>query len=194
MTNTKQLENIALIDMDGTLADYTKSVKQYMEMIKSPEETDSDDYDHSNKPWVKNRSDLIKSLPGFWSNLEKINVGFRVLEAIVQVGFTPHVLTKAPKNHTNACTEKMDWCRKHLPDVGVTITEDKGLTYGKILFDDWTPYMLRWLEWRPRGLGIMLNQPWNVGFKHPNVFIVDQNNYQKSLTELYPLLVKAYQR
>lgn len=193
MSEPKKIENVALIDMDGTVADYTTGINRYLASIRSPGDKPEDELNDSN-PWIKNRNDLIKSLPGFWSNLQPINSGFRVLNLLESVGFTLHVLTKAPRKHTNACTEKMDWCRKYMPGVGVTITEDKGLAYGKILFDDWTPYMLRWLEWRPRGFGIMLSQPWNAGFKHPNVFIVDQNNLTQSLDELYPLLLKVYER
>jgi hypothetical protein len=56
-----------------------------------------------------------------------------------------------------------------LPDAQVTITQDKGLVYGKVLFDDWPGYITRWLEWRPRGLVLMLDHSWNQGFQHDNV-------------------------
>ena len=54
-------------------------------------------------------------------------------------------------------------------DAQVTITEDKGLVYGKVLFDDWPNYITRWLKWRKRGLVLMLDHPWNQSFFHPNV-------------------------
>ncbi len=48
--------------------------------------------------------------------------------------------------------------------------------YGKMLTDDWPNYMIRWLEWRPRGLGIMPAQKWNEGFEHSNVVRYDGTN------------------
>jgi len=53
--------------------------------------------------------------------------------------------------------------------VQVTLTEDKGLVYGKVLVDDWPPYIERWLTWRPRGLVIMPARRWNATFTHPQV-------------------------
>ena len=35
--------------------------------------------------------------------------------------------------------------------------------------DDWPEYIKPWLEWRPRGLVIMPDQPWNQDFEHPQV-------------------------
>jgi hypothetical protein len=80
------------------------------------------------------------------------------------------ILTKGPYNATSAWTEKVQWCREHIYYVPITITEDKSLVYGKVLVDDWPPYVTQWLEWRPRGLVIMPDQPWNQDFIHPNVF------------------------
>ena len=75
--------------------------------------------------------------------------------------------------------EKLEWCRLHLPeDVQVTLTEDKGLVYGRVLVDDWPPYVLRWLEWRKRGLVIMPAREWNEGFEHRQVirYVAGQND------------------
>ena len=109
-----------------------------------------------------------------------IEAGFEVFNMLGEVGFERHVLTKGPYNTTSAWSEKVEWCRREFPDVAVTITEDKGLVYGRVLFDDWIPYILRWLTWRPRGLAVMLDWPHNrtikeedgreVPFEHPNVF------------------------
>jgi len=43
------------------------------------------------------------------------------------------------------------------------------MVYGRALVDDWPPYVEAWLEYRPRGLVIMPDRPWNQGFSHPNV-------------------------
>ena len=54
-------------------------------------------------------------------------------------------------------------------NVKITMTEDKGLVYGKILVDDFPEYIERWLQWRPRGLVIMPAHEHNEQFKHPNI-------------------------
>ena len=38
----------------------------------------------------------------------------------------------------------MAWCRAHLPDVPVTVTDDKARVHGHVLVDDWLPYVERW--------------------------------------------------
>ena len=187
-------EKIALIDLDGSVVNYTKKLHSELSLVRGPNENPADDFNDS-LPHILARQNLIKNTPGFWLNLEKIEAGFAVFNLIKDVGYKQHVLTRAPRNSIIAWSEKAQWCQNHLPNVDVTITKgSKGLTYGRVLFDDWPPYMLEWLQHRPRGLGIMLSQPWNKGFNHPNVFIVDQNNLEESLAKLLPILKLNFNR
>lgn len=198
-------ENVALIDMDGTLVDYDKSMTRSMIELASPEELASLKLDNDFQgdvagggreypAYLKARERLIKNQPGFWRNLPRIEEGFRVVSEIEKVGFSLTVLTKGPPHAHNAWSEKFSWCRENLPQASVTITEDKGGNYGRVLFDDWPPYVLRWLSRHPKDLAIMLSQPWNLKFQHPNVFRVDRNNLEESLETLRPLLENAFHR
>lgn len=185
---------IALFDLDGSLANYVKKLYKELELLRGPNESTADDY-NDNLPHIAARQLLIKNTPGFWLNLERIEAGFKVFDLVKSVGYKQHVLTRAPRVGINAWSEKAQWCEINLPNVDVTVTKgSKGLTYGRVLFDDWPPYMLDWLQHRPRGLGIMLSQPWNVGFTHPNVIIIDQNNLEDSLDKLLPLLISNFNR
>lgn len=68
--------------------------------------------------------------------------------------------------------EKVEWCHKNLPmekGISVSLVENKGLVYGRVLVDDYPPYVESWLKWRPRGLVIMPAHDHNVSFSHPNV-------------------------
>lgn len=181
-SEVKEREPVALIDLDGTLADYDSAMVGRLAELQSPDEPPIEANWGSGPPWLEARRDLIKSQPGFWRNLPKIIDGFAVLDIINEVGFETHILTKGPFRTTSAWTEKVEWVRTMLPHVPVTISEDKGLVYGRLLFDDFPPYVERWLEWRPRGLVIMLDQPWNQGFEHPNVFRFFQ--YRKTEAEI----------
>lgn len=168
-------ENIALIDLDGTLADFDSAMKLALERMRSPAEPPyvGRGIDEELPPWLEARAERVKSTPGFWRGLAPIPLGMITLDLIVQAGYQLNILTKASTKHTNSWTEKVEWVKAHVLDkyeAKITITQDKGLSYGKVLFDDWPPYILRWLKWRPRGLVLMLDQPWNERFFHPNVF------------------------
>lgn len=163
-------ELVALIDMDGTVANFDGQMKADLAAMQSPEEgtTQILNPDDSQEPaWLSARKRCIRSVPGWWENLPVYEPGMEVVDLLRKAGFTLMVLTKGPYKATQAWTEKVRWCRRHLPDADITITEDKGLVYGKVLVDDWPTYGIRWLEWRPRGLLIVPAWPWNTLDKYP---------------------------
>lgn len=161
-------EPIALFDMDGTLADYDKAMRRDMQRLQSPDEIPYVGGRHEAE-YMKNRMDLIRQQPGWWRSLERYEPGFEILEAVLEADFQCHVLTKGPRRAKSAWTEKVQWCEENVRDTPVTVTEDKGLFYGKVLVDDWPEYVTRWLKWRTRGLVIMPAHPWNEDYEHPNV-------------------------
>lgn len=177
---TKPHEAIALFDMDGTLADFDGAMREKLALLESPDEQQVDVaalFETGTTPdWLEARKALIKKQPGFWKCLKRFPLGFDVLEIARELKFINHILTKGPRKTTSAWTEKVKWCAREVPDCLVTIGQDKGLLYGKMLTDDWPKYMIRWLEWRPRGLGIMPAQKWNEDFTHPNVVRYDGTN------------------
>lgn len=181
---------VALLDMDGTVADYTGAIIRDLEKLRAPCETGPLIYPKDQEPeHIKARIRLIREKPGWWRNLEKLEQGFKVVEMLKKIGFHIHVLTKGPWTNPNSWTEKVLWCREHLADIPVTITENKGLVYGRVLVDDWPPYLRSWLAWRPRGLVIMPAQPWNEDFEHPNVIRFSDND-----EEVYAALEAAAAR
>jgi hypothetical protein len=104
-------------------------------------------------------------------------MGMGVLNICRRLGFEIHALTKGPKRHSRAWREKVEWCQEHIAeDVDIHITSDKGLVYGKLLYDDYQDYMDRWLAHRPRGLGIMPRTATNGDYRHPNVVMYDGTN------------------
>jgi len=173
---------IALIDMDGTIANYEKGIRSGLDLLRSPGEPIEEDI-HNSSPWIEARCNLIKRQPYFWTNLERIELGFRVLDILRDSGYKLMVLTKGPTQTTSAWTEKRDWCHTHLPGVPVTITEDKGLVYGSVLFDDFPPYIEKWLEYRPRGRVLMLDYPYNKDFTHKNVLRVKEGTSNDEISK-----------
>lgn len=163
--------------MDGSLADYTGALVRDLALLRSPGEevvTLDSIWDQDKRGHVANRIRLIKSQPGWWLRLAPIQAGMDVLDVCRRFHFDIHILTKGPKKHSPAWDEKVQWCQKYIhEDVDIHVTSDKGLVYGKILYDDYPEYMLRWLAHRPRGLGIMPVTPANKDFRHPNVVMYD---------------------
>lgn len=163
-------DQIALLDLDGTLADYDAAIMRDLKLIASPYELEYFDADYAAEaPYIKNRIRMIRSRAGWWTSLEPLKSGFDVVELLKKYDFLLHILTKAPKAIDAAWTEKVQWCKSHLPGVDIAITPNKGMVYGKVLFDDWPEYIEQWLKYRPRGLVIMPDQRWNQHVEHPQV-------------------------
>lgn len=185
-------DNIGLFDLDGSLANYDKAVLEGLALLKGPDEPTIEDVrDAYRLPHLKARIDLISREPNWWLNLEPISMGFQVLHLAREIGFQIHVLTQGPKTKPLAWKEKVEWCQRHLgPDIDIHITRNKGLVYGKFLYDDYIDYMLKWLEHRPRGLGIMPVNKANQDFRHPQVVRWDGTN----LDEVAERLRAAHKR
>lgn len=169
MENSPEATEVALVDMDGTIADYDAGLREALEPLMSPGEVRYEAHSRDVPPWAEARMKLVKSQPGFWRNLRKIEDGFKVLDMIVEAGFSTSILTKGPRKTHSAWTEKVEWCAEHVPDLPVTVGHDKGLVYGRLLFDDYPKFALAWLKHRPRGVVLMLDGPSNREFSHPQV-------------------------
>ena len=157
---------IAQVDLDGTLADYDGALNRELKLMASPGEPSLVWSRDDEPPWMEARRRAIALRPGFWEELEPLPVGFEVYNMLLAFGFEVNILTKGPSSKSDAWAEKLRWCRKHVPDAKVTITENKENTYGKVLVDDWPSYYVPWLKHRPRGLVIIPHQSWNADFEH----------------------------
>lgn len=187
-------DKVALIDLDGTVADYDKAMSRAMMKIQHPSEepylSRLSDKMEEERPYVKERRWLIQRQPGFWRNLERLKLGFDIVDELRALQFSLHVLTKGPTSTPNAWGEKVEWCKEHIPDAIVTVAGDKSLVYGRVLVDDWPPYFLKWLEVRPRGLVVCVEHSWNKDVNHPNVFHYNGSNR----ADLRMRLLQAYER
>lgn len=184
MTQTK--DKIALIDIDETLAGFEERMREQLLLTLSPADKFAQldklvmhGNIHNGEAWLEARKSLIKSQPGFWRNLPVIDVGMRVYHLLGELGYSRMILTKGPKRTTAAWTEKVEWCAEHVPEAGIMVVRagdeegpHKGLVYGTVLFDDYPDYIMQWLKWRHNGRVLMLDNPHNRSFHHPQVFRV----------------------
>jgi len=177
---TKERENIALFDMDGTLCDYEKGLFSELEKLRSSDEPHFYPPITDTAPgYIRSRADLIRLSEEWWANLPKLKLGFDILEIAKGLDYRIMILTQGPRKNPHAWSGKKLWIDKNLgEDIDITITRDKGLVYGKVLVDDYPKYIERWLEWRPRGAVIMPSSEANKNFKHQQVIRYDGSNLE----------------
>jgi len=132
--------NLALFDMDGSLADFAGQLKEDMIKLASPEEVikhQVDVWDCPKLAHLEERERLIKSSLGWWRNLPVLEDGMKIFKLAAEIGFHNQVLTKGPVRYSSAWKEKLEWCFDNLNCQDVTITHDKSNVYGKVLYDDY---------------------------------------------------------
>jgi hypothetical protein len=189
MNEEQRSKLVALVDLDGTLADYDTAITRDLEPLLAPGEENTR-ASHA-LPHIRARIKLIRSQPGWWKKLKLLEGGFKMLDLLRSLDFSLNILTKGPSSNINAWTEKVKWCQCHVPDAAITITQDKSLVYGKVLFDDWPPYVTAWLKYRPRGLVIMPAHVWNRDFEHPQVIKYTGDNLDEVEARLVELVQGA---
>lgn len=181
------MAKLALIDLDGTLADYDGAMTAGLTSLMSTEELIVDrrgiGFDRDTVPaYMQERERMVRSMPGFYRNLKPIPLGFFVITVLKDLGYVFHVATKAPRHNTAiASKEKIEWCEEYLPGVPITISGDKSLLKGNILFDDWPGYTEPWLQMNPNGLVIMPSCPWNKDHKLDRTFKVDISTFWRDI-------------
>jgi hypothetical protein len=181
-----EIKQVGLFDMDDTLVDYSGGIVRSLNEIRLVGE-----------PEYKipiPRSDLngrrvnaVRNTPGWWENLDRLQLGFDIYDLAKELGYFPYVLTYGPEHSPNGWTEKFNWCKREIPEASVAIVRDnvpeclfrKSLVYGRFLVDDYVEFQEGWLKHRPRGVGIMPAHKHNEGFSHPQVVRYDGTNLEE---------------
>lgn len=153
---------VALVDLGDTLADCTPALRAALARLRQPGEREGDEAILPFPPYLESRRRAVMSAAGFWRGLAPRGPGFELLTILRDEGFHVHVLTKGPYDAPQVWADKVAWCRAHLPDVPVIVTDDKARIHGHVLVDDWLPYVERWQRQWAAGLAIVPAQPWNV--------------------------------
>lgn len=157
----KDQERIALIDMDGTIADHDAGVAQFYDDMRDP----NDPYDWASitrqygrddvPDYLWARVDAIRRQEGWWRNLPRMDLGFEIVDVLREFDFDFHIATKAPSSNPFAWTQKVEWARENFPEADIHITDKKSLLYGKLLVDDFPDFAEEWIKHRKRGMVIM---------------------------------------
>jgi len=192
----------ALFDMDGTLADYNLGLYRdlrhmvpynYLAVI----EKHRGNFHRLEElyPWMKASIKVIKKQPNWWLELPKMELGWDIFEAAEEAGFETKILTKGPWSNSVAWKEKVEWVWKHFdgprdsPPLIIVSgsnveTEAKQGVYGRILVEDYIPYLEPWLAKRPRGLGVLIDSPGNRDWTHPRAVRYDGTNIEEVIERM----------
>lgn len=167
--------------MDGTLVDYDGAFLRDLKRISKKEERDLID-SYKGNIWkmcsenflFERRRHMITSQYGWWVNLKPLEENIDVVRLMHEMEFEIHICTQAPFSKSFSWMEKTENIKKNLDiPVKMNIVTDKSLFYGAVLFDDYQPFMEKWLEYRPRGLGILPKNEGNKDYSHPNAIHYD---------------------
>jgi 5'(3')-deoxyribonucleotidase len=159
---TRLTRPLALVDLDGTLCDCREAILERFVELRGPNDNPEDELTAEPPPHILARRRIIMSTPGFWRNLKPIPTGLRLASLLVELEFDTHVFTKGPSDNPSAWAEKFEWCRLHVPELKVIVSEDKSVVHGDVLVEDWPPYISQWRRRCPNGFVIIPAQPWNV--------------------------------
>ena len=172
------MDNIALFDMDGTLVDFEKGMYNSLRPMSGPNEEVMEPPFWDAPDHIRERIDMVMESGNWWKNLEPMKLGMELFKEAQRIGYEVHILTQGPRNTSVAWKEKLDWVRTYLGDVDITVTRNKGLVYGKILVDDYPPYLDSWLKWRNRGLCIMPSNGHNKDYERDQVLRMTEDSFE----------------
>lgn len=187
MTQTDD-DKVALVDMDGTLCDFRGALDRDVARVMNGRGEEV----QVPACVIQEVEYLIRGQAGWYRNLKPLQLGFDIVRMLQEIGFRIMIMTKSSKESKNAWSEKVAWIAEHLPEVDVTVTQDKSLVYGRVLVDDYPNHFLKWMDHRPRGIVLMPSQAWNKGTsKRLNLHTVAS---REDLETLRPVLEEAYER
>jgi len=170
---------VALVDMDGTVADFDGAMTAELAKMHGPSEPRVGTTAGKKLPrHIYARMRAVMNDHNWWANLPRLQDGFDILAELRRLGFYIMVLTQGSKKHPGSWSAKAEWCQRHLPNDDITVMRNKGLVYGRVLVDDYPPYARLWLRNRPRGLVIMPVHAGNIKFSHKRVVKYDGTNIE----------------
>lgn len=183
------MNKIALVDLDLVLCDHDKALQRDLKDI-----TGVDEEPANVRKWKRNgrapdyifrRMQMIRSKSEWWATLPPIPSGLKLYHAMRVLGYDVMIATQVPSHLPAAWDGKVQWVRNHLGvDTDITITSNKSLINGSLLFDDSVRYQQAWLSTRPEGLGIMLENEFNRNCRHPQLIHYNGGNFD----EVYQIL------
>lgn len=134
-----------LIDQDGVLANYPKSLLEIWRM-QHPQKfwlplSDARQHDTAME-YPEEYRGMLESITlrkGFFRGLSPIEGAKEALETLLDMGHDVRICTSPKRNYQNCVAEKFEWVEDHLGVAWterIILTRDKTLVHGDMLIDD----------------------------------------------------------
>jgi len=174
-----KLPQIAL-DMDGVLVGFHSSLLETYNQRFDPKLSyiDLDGDFETLGSEVANRLKSIFNEKGFFKELQPlpnaINIATRLTDLYSVVICTAPARDLDGLVNPFSAAEKYEWIRHYLPTYtnSAFITMSKYLVAVDMLVDDYPGNIVKWCDKHPKGIGYLVDQPWNQKFIHCNNNIV----------------------
>lgn len=106
--------------------------------------------------------------PGFFLNLNPLPGAIETVNKILSLGHVIEICTAPPSNYCpRAVMEKWEWIHQFFPALTdcITVTKNKFYLNTDMLVDDYPANLEKWCARHPKGLGYLIDAPWNQNFK-----------------------------
>lgn len=107
---------VALFDIDDTLCDTTGQTNLDLRKVFNDGREIITDYTSERcQAYMRREIRRIRSQPGWWTNLPRLNDGFQLYNLMQSEGVEIEILTKMPETYPLALWEKLQWRKKNTP-------------------------------------------------------------------------------
>lgn len=174
------MTKLILIDQDGVLADFEKSVNviwQNRHGTPLPITNRTHFYLHDELPEHKAELNDIYAQKGFFENLEPIDGAITALHTLLNHGLDVRICTAPIRAYRHCVSEKFAWVERHLGNhwtKRLILTKDKTWVRGDVLIDD-RPVITGSLT--PMWRHFLYDQPYNRMVNKPRVSWSDNQSW-----------------
>lgn len=136
------MTKLILIDQDGVLADFEKSVNiiwQKRHGTPLPIDNRTEFYLHDELPQHKAELNDIYAQKGFFENLPPIDGAITALQTLLDNGLDVRICTAPIRAYRHCVSEKFAWVERYLGaewTKRIILTKDKTWVRGDVLIDD----------------------------------------------------------
>jgi 5'(3')-deoxyribonucleotidase len=150
---------IALIDVDGVLANIHGSLAEQMDCSfvhtwNSPQNSDE----------ANNQLNHIKSRQSFWEEVPRIQTGFEIVSLVKSHGYEVHFVSGIPKCGGRALVGKLNWINRAFPGYPFHLTQDRSILKAHLLVDDGPDFVKPFMQKNPGTKVLMPQWDYNQEF------------------------------
>lgn len=163
-------------DLDGVVANFYERLLEIYNERHSPPIKEEDLVMYSfadlfDPPTSTNLIEIFNE-PGFFLSLRPLPGALETIYHLLDAGCVIEICTAPPHSSVDntqirgnplAVVEKLDWVAATIPPLqgNVTVTSNKFYMDTDMLIDDHYMNIYHWCKRHPKGIGYLVNQPWN---------------------------------